>query len=152
MRNFTASSLLVTNTNTTPITGVTSGSFAFGSRTRVLSGMVDALLDYNITPGLRLYAGGGLGRARVETLGDRDNAWAYQGIAGAAASIGPNVEFGVKYRYFQTDRFHLNGAASFANAATGATSASRFSDEGRFRSNSVLASLIYSFGGSGRGR
>lgn len=146
VRNFTASSLLVANTNTAPISGVTSNSFASGSRTTVLSGMVDALLDYNVTPRLRLYAGGGGGRARVKTLGDRDYVWAYQSIAGIAASIGPNLELGVKYRYFLTDHLNLNGRTSFANAATGATSVSQFSDSGRYRSNSVLASLIYNFG------
>lgn len=114
--------------------------------------MVNALADYNVMPKIRVYAGRGAGRARVETLGDRGNAWAYQLIAGASTSIGRNLEFGLKYRYFQTDRLRFNGTASFADAKTGATSTSQLSDRGRFRSNSVLASLIYSFGGSDRGR
>ena len=152
VRNFTASSFLLTDTNTSPISGVTQGSFTPSTRTSVLSGMGDALLEYNLTPKVRVYAGGGVGRARVETLGGRDNAWAYQAIAGVSTSIAPNLELGLKYRYFQTDRLHFNGSASFADATSGATSVSQFSDSGKFRSNSVLVSLIYSFGGSGRQR
>ncbi len=152
VRNFSASNSLLADTNTAPISGAAASSFPFGSRTSVLSGMADALLDYNLTPKVRIYAGGGAGRARVETLGGRDNSWAYQGIAGASTSIAPNLELGLKYRYFQTERLHFNGTASFADATSGATSVSRFSDNGKFRSNSVLVSLIYSFGGSGRVR
>ena len=150
VRNFSASSSLLADTNTAPISGATSGSFAVGSRTSVLSGMADALLDYNLTPKVRVYAGGGAGRARVETLGGRDNTWAYQGIAGASTSIAANLELGLKYRYFQTRRLHFNGTASFADATSGTTSVSQFSDNGKFRSNSVLVSLIYSFGGRKR--
>lgn len=146
VRNFAASSFLLTDTNTAPISGVTPGNFTFGNRTSVLSGMVDALVDYNVTPKVRVYAGGGAGRARVETFGDRNNVWAYQLIAGASTSIAENVELGLKYRYFQTDRLHFNGTASFSDAKTGATSVSQFSDSGKFRSNSVLVSLIYNFG------
>lgn len=149
-RSLTASSFLVTDTNTAPISGVTSGSFASGNRTTVLSGMVDALVDYNLTPTIRLYAGGGAGRARAKSLGDRDDAWAYQLIAGASTALAENLELGVKYRYFQTDQLHFNGTASFADAKTGATSVSQFADSGKFRSNSVLVSLIYSFGGASR--
>lgn len=152
VRNFGASSSLLTDANTAPISGVTPGSFTFGNRTSVLSGMGDALLNYHLTPKVRVYAGGGAGRARVETLGGRDNTWAYQAIAGASTSIAANLELGLKYRYFQTDRLHFTGTASFADAASGATSVSQFSDNGKFRSSSVLVSLIYSFGGGGRER
>ncbi len=149
VRSLTASSFLVTDTNTAPISGVTSGSFSFGNRTSVLSGMIDALADYNLTPTVRVYGGGGAGRARVKSLGDRDDVWAYQLIAGASTAIADNLELGIKYRYFQTDRLHFDGSASFSDAKTGATSVSQFADSGKFRSNSVLVSLIYSFGASG---
>ena len=147
VQSLTASSFLLNDTNTAPISGVTSNNFAFRNRTSVLSGMVNALADYNLTPRIRVYAGGGGGRARVKTLGDRDNVWAYQLIAGASTSISRNLDLGLKYRYFQTDRLHLNGTASFADATTGTTSVSQFSDKGRFRSNSLLVSLIYNFRG-----
>lgn len=152
VRNLVASSFLLADTNTAPISGVTSASFPLGSRTTVLSGMIDALGQYQITPKIRIYGGGGAGRARVKSLGDRDDAWAFQGIAGAATSIAENLELGLKYRYFQTARLHFDGAASFANAATGATSVSQFSSSGKFRSNSLLLSLTYSFGGAGKAR
>ena len=146
------SGILLTDTNTAPISGVTSDSFSFGNRTTVLSGMVDALADYNLTPTVRVYGGGGAGRARVKSLGDRDDVWAYQLIAGASTAIGNNLELGIKYRYFQTDRLHFDGSASFSDSTTGATSVSQFAESGKFRSNSVLVSLIYSFGAGSRGQ
>ena len=151
-KNLTASSLLLTDVNTAPIKGVTSAGFALGTETSVVSGMVNALVDFNLTPDIRIYGGGGVGGARVKALGSRDDAVAYQGIAGAAYAVSPSVEIGVKYRYFQTDRVRFNGTANFADAATGATSASQFVSSGKFRSNSVLLSLTYNFGGDDSAR
>lgn len=147
LRRLAPSSALLGDINTAPIGGVTASSFASGGHTSVLSGMVDGLFDYNLTPGLRVYGGGGVGRARVRSLGDRDTAMAYQLIAGAAAPIGNNLEIGLKYRYFQTAHLHFDGDASFSDAGTGATSVSQFNERGRFRSNSLLVSLAYNFGG-----
>lgn len=137
--------LLLTDINTAPITGVTSDSFLFPRRTSILSAMANALLSTNVGSRFRLYGGGGVGGARVKALGDRDRVFAYQFIAGVAAPVSPNLELGLKYRYFQTARLHLNSASTFSNTATGATSASTFSNSGRFRSHSLLASLIYNF-------
>ena len=150
-RNLTASSLLITDLNTAPIKGATSGSFGFPTKTSVVSGMVNGLIDYNVTPEIRIYGGGGVGGARVKTLGGRDDVFAYQGIAGASYAVSSNVEIGLKYRYFQTDRYRLNGTLNLSDAATGATSASQFASTGKFRSNSVLLSLTYNLGdGDGR--
>ena len=146
LRRLTPSSFLLNDTNTAPISGVTSGSFASGRHTSVLSAMVNALADYDLMPKLRVYGGGGVGRARVKSLGDRDDTWAFQLIAGASTPIRPNLELGVKYRYFQTDRVNFSGGASFSDAATGTTSVSQFAERGKFRSNSLLVSLVYSFG------
>ena len=146
-RSFTASSPLLAEINTAPIGGVTSNSFQFSNRTRVISAMLNGLLDYDIAPGVRIYGGGGAGRARVKAFSQRDNVWAYQLIAGASTAISPNVDLGLKYRYFQTARLHFSNGAVFTDAATGATSTSTFAETGRFRSHSLLASLIFNFGG-----
>lgn len=146
-RSFTASSNLLAEINAAPIAGVTSNSFQFGNRTRVISAMLNGLLDYDIAPGVRIYGGGGAGRARVKAFSQRDNVWAYQLIAGASTAISPNVDLGLKYRYFQTARLHFSNGAVFTDAATGATSTSTFAETGRFRSHSLLASLIFNFGG-----
>ena len=148
LRKVTASDLLLGDINTAPISGVSSAGLAPGKHTSVLSGMGNALLNYHLTPGLRIYGGGGAGRARVWSLGDRDDAWAFQGIAGAAVPIAANLELGVKYRYFQTGSLDFRGGASFANAATGATSVSQFAEHGKFRSNSLLVSLTYDLDGN----
>ncbi len=146
-RSLTASSTLVAGINTAPISGVTASSFAFANRTTVLSGMVNGLIDLAVAPGVSAYAGGGAGRARVKTLGDRDTAFAWQLIAGVSTAVSPNIDLGLKYRYFQTARLGFNTAASFPGAG-GSTSVSSFGERGRFRSHSVLASLIFNFGGA----
>ena len=146
-KNFTASPTLLTAINTAPISGVTSNSFGFADQTRVMSVMLNGLFDYDIAPGFRIYGGGGAGRARVKAFGQRDNGWAYQLIAGASTAISPNVDLGLKYRYFQTGRLHYANGAFFSDPVTGATSTSTFTETGKFRSHSLLASLIFNFGG-----
>ena len=145
-RNFTVSPTLLAAINTPPFSGITSSNFNFGDRTRVMSAMLNGLIDHDIASGFRIYGGGGAGRARVKTLGQRDNAWAYQLIAGVSTAISPNIDLGLKYRYFQTSRLHFANGAAFTNAATGATSTSTFAETGKFRSHSLLASLIFNFG------
>ena len=146
-KSLTASNTLLAAINTAPISGVTSSSFAFGDRTRIMSAMLNGLIDYDIAPGVRIYGGGGAGRARVKTFGQHDNAWAYQLIAGASTAISPNIDLGLKYRYFQTARLHFSNGAVFTASPSGATSTSTFSETGKFRSHSLLASLIFNFGG-----
>lgn len=146
LKRVTVNPLLLTDLNTAPISGVTSDSFAFPRRTTVLSAMANALLSTNVGGRFRIYGGGGAGGARVKSLGDRDRVFAYQLVAGVAAPLSANVELGLKYRYFQTANLRFNTAASFSNTATGATSVSTFSNVGRFRSHSLLASLIFNLG------
>ena len=124
----------------------------------VLSGMVNALLDVGDDAGFGAYAGGGFGRARVKLLGDSDNAWAWQVIAGLRYAISPNIDVGLKYRYFQTGKldfaddsaFALSGNPALIDASgtpvtqtTNAVVATDFSN--KFRSHSLLLSLVYNF-------
>ena len=64
------------------------------------------LLDLG-TDRFSVYAGGGFGRARAKLLGNRDDAWAHQLIAGARFALSDNIDFGLKYRYFRTNRLEL---------------------------------------------
>ncbi|MEO6359907.1 MAG: outer membrane beta-barrel protein [Sphingomicrobium sp.] len=146
LRNLRASDTLVAAINTAPISGVTSDSFAFGNRTTILSGMINALVDFPVAPGINVSGGVGGGRASVRTFGDRDTAIALQLIGGVSTAISENLDLGLKYRYFRTGKLRYDSAASFSGTG-GSTSVSTFSNEGRFRSHSLLASLIYSFGG-----
>ena len=141
---------------------LSAADFDLDGKVSVLSGMINALVDFGNEDGLSFYAGGGFGRARVKTLGESDNAWAYQGIAGVRFALSPNIDLGLKYRYFRTGKLDLaddTGVFIDGNpetvVPTGATApvivttdAVAFADfEQRFRSHSLLASLIYNFGG-----
>ncbi len=117
---------------------VTENDFDADGRVSVASLMGNALLDFG-GPGLGAYVGGGAGRARVSYSGDKDSAWAMQGIAGVRTAVSDNVDVGLKYRYFRTGR--LNFQDDFAvNGAQFETEA-----RGRYASHSLLASLVYNF-------
>ncbi len=124
--------------NATGVT-LTNGDFNLDDHVSVLSGMVNGLLDFNLG-GVGVYGGVGAGRARVKLLGDSDNAWAYQAIAGVRVPVSSNVDVGLKYRYFRTAKLNFNDDATLTDAAVG------FASSDHFSSHSVLASLIYNFG------
>lgn len=110
----------------------------------IWSGMVNALLDLGRDEGLQVYGGGGVGFAnlrlpvRVAGVGDiiDDNKtdFAWQLIGGVRFPVTDNLDLGVKYRYFNVDDFRLrasNGRELEAN----------------YSAHSVLASLVWNFGG-----
>jgi opacity protein-like surface antigen len=113
--------------------------FDLAGRAKVRSIMANGLVDFD-AGGFRAYVGGGIGRARVKLLGDRDNAFAFQAIAGVGFPISPNIELGAKYRFFRTGNleFQENFAVTDADVL--------FRNESRFRSHSLLASLIFNLG------
>jgi len=128
----------------------TSGLPAVTGRTRVLSAMANALLDLNVSDGLQLYGGGGLGAAKFKTdssitgpsvptgagINGSDRSFAWQLIAGMRVPVNFNVDLGVKYRYF---RSNLNFRDD--NNGTAVETA-----KGRFASHSLLASVIVNIG------
>src|SRR4029078_12837602 len=83
------------------------GDFDISNKVSVLSGMINALLDFGNQDGPSFYGGGGFGRARVKMFGDSDSAWAWQGIAGVRYAISSNIDLGLKYRYFRTGSIDL---------------------------------------------
>jgi OmpA-OmpF porin, OOP family len=111
-------------------------------RASVLSLMGNVLLDLG-DRSFGAYVGGGFGRARVNLFGEKDDAWAWQLIAGARTAISPNIDLGLKYRYFNTARLEFadRNDPDLDLLATG-----------RFRSHSLLASLIFNFGGQAPAR
>ncbi len=134
-----------------------------GGRITVMSAMANALLDVG-TDRFSVYGGGGFGRARAKLLGNRDDAWAHQLIAGARVAVSDNIDFGLKYRYFRTARLDLGDAETsviqgnfdllnlgtqsspvFVERRTSVALDTQFNE--RFRSHSLLASLIFNFGG-----
>ena len=127
--------------------GVTnpSGDFRANGHASALSSMANLLLDFGDDNGWNGYVGGGAGVARVKydvsvpSLGsgvsDRDSRFAWQAIAGVRKAISPNMDIGLKYRYFTVNKLRFND--------TVVTGVENYN--GRFRSHSLLASLIFNF-------
>jgi hypothetical protein len=109
--------------------------------------MLNGLVDLEVAPGVSVYGGGGVGKARVKAFRDRDTAMAFQLIAGVSKALSPNIDVGLKYRYFQTRNLRFDTAAAFTGGG-GSMSASTFSNQARFRSHSALVGLTFHFGGS----
>ncbi|HVH49204.1 MAG TPA: outer membrane beta-barrel protein, partial [Sphingomicrobium sp.] len=111
--------------------------FDIDGKAKVWSGMVNGLVDFGNEDGLSFYAGGGVGRAKVKMLGDKDSAWAWQLIAGARYAVSSNIDLGVKYRYFQTGKMEFEDSFDTGDGIV------NFANEGKLRSHSLLASLIF---------
>jgi opacity protein-like surface antigen len=113
-------------------------SFDSNGRTRVLSSMVNALVDVGLGDGITGSFGGGIGGARVKIrsalnppnsldFSTSDGAIAWQVLAEVRAPITTNLDLGWKARHFETGRLNFGAF------------------KGKYRSNSLLASLIYNF-------
>ena len=122
---------------------------ASSGRGEVLSGMGNLLLDFG-NEGVTGFVGGGVGVARTKIRADvggpgvpvgsgfrgSDDRFAYQALAGVRFPLSDNVEFGVKYRFFNTKFRYAE-----ASAPQGGQSI-----DGRWRSHSLLGSLLFNFG------
>jgi opacity protein-like surface antigen len=123
---------------------VPGGSYSADGRTNVTSFMINALVDVGNEDGVSFYAGGGAGPALVsmtiDQLGDSSyhlKDWdklAWQVIAGARMPISPQIDAGLKYRYFSAGTLH------------GDLFAHTFDARSFVHSHSLLASLVYNFG------
>jgi OmpA-OmpF porin, OOP family len=116
-----------------------------GGSTSALSFMLNGLLDFGDETGISGFVGGGAGVARVKfsdyrlnnttavILDDSDTRFAWQGIAGVRAPLTDNIDVGLKYRFFNVSRLRTVGVTG---------------DDfrGRFRSHSLLGSVIFNFG------
>jgi len=105
-------------------------------RATVYSLMGNALFDALNDGSSSVYVGGGVGRARVKLIGEKDSAWAWQLIAGARTAFTSNLDVGVKYRFFNTTKL------SFSDEDDDGIG---LSVDGKYKSHSVLLSLIYNF-------
>ena len=113
------------------------------------SAMANLLLDFGSDTGASGYIGGGAGVASTRTqssttvplasFSTRDSGFAYQAIAGVRFPVGTNIDLGLKYRFFNTlIRDNRSGYAPLFAGGPAAISS-------RFRSHSLLASLIFNF-------
>jgi OOP family OmpA-OmpF porin len=120
------------------------GSFTSAGDANVLSFMVNGLLDFGDDDGLQGFVGGGVGVARVDVhniisapawLADTDTGFAWQALAGVRAPLSDSWDVGLKYRFFNADKVDLVDVRG-RDVQT------------RFRSHSIMGSLIYNFGGA----
>jgi opacity protein-like surface antigen len=143
VKSLGVSSSILTDVGTATGTTVTASNFPVGNHIGVTKLMANALVDGDFGGGFGGYAGGGVGRAWTKFSGDKDNAWAYQGIAGLRYAVTPNLDAGVKYEYFRTGKLNFDDA--FAVNGTNYTSTAK----GHYASNNILASLVYNFNSRG---
>ena len=142
VKSLGVSTPLITDVGTAAGTTATAANFDVGSHIGIKTLMANALLDGDFGGGFGGYIGGGAGRAWADLGGDSDNAWAYQGIAGIRYAVSPNVDVGLKYRYFRTGKLGFNDGFTL-NGTNFTTEA-----KGNYASNSLLASLVYNFNSS----
>ena len=118
------------------------GVYEVDGSVRVLSAMINGLLDFGDDDGWSGYVGAGVGLAKIKHSIDvadfadeseSDGAMAWQVIAGLRTAVSDNVDVGLKYRFFNTAKFKYGNETEFGEL------------EGKFRSHSLLLSLIYNF-------
>ena len=139
------------------------GSFDIDGTVKVFSAMLNGLIDFGPDDGLGGYVGGGAGWARAKAFGESDSGFAWQLIAGLRYALSPNIDLGLKYRYFSTgnldfsdnDEFLVDGNPNRLTVTTpgGPVVVDQTTDafvttnaEQKFRSHSLLLSLVYNFG------
>ena len=142
VKSLGVSTPLITDVGTAAGTTVTAANFDVGNHIGIKTLMANALIDGDFGGGFGGYVGGGAGRAWANFSGDSDNAWAYQGIAGLRYAVSPNVDVGLKYRYFHTGKLNFSDAFT-VNSVPFTTTA-----KGSYDSHSLLASLVYNFNSS----
>ena len=127
---------------------VSPGPYELDGSVRVLSGMINGLLDVGNDTGLSGFVGAGIGLASVRynadidediddfdegdlDVSESDSGVAWQLLAGVRTALSPNMDLGVKYRLFNVRKLNFGDTDG--------------SLRGRFRSHSLLLSLIYNF-------
>jgi outer membrane protein OmpA-like peptidoglycan-associated protein len=104
--------------------------------------MVNGLLDFGDDDGLQGFVGGGAARVDVPAtvaapafLDGSDTGLAWQALAGIRTPLSDSWDVGLKYRFFNANKVGLVDRLGRAG-------------DTRFRSHSVMASLVYNFGGA----
>jgi outer membrane protein OmpA-like peptidoglycan-associated protein len=120
------------------------GVYGTGGDANALSFMVNGVLDFGDDDGLQGFVGGGAGVARVDVnqvfaapawLDDSDTGFAWQALAGVRAPLSESWDVGLKYRFFNAAGVDLVDRLG-RDVST------------KFRSHSLMGSLVYNFGGA----
>jgi len=107
-------------------------------RSSSLSAMANLLLDFGADDGWQGFVGGGVGIARTKVADLKDSGFAWQALAGVRYPISDNIDFGLKYRFYNHD---IDSDVDFTDVDDVLGDA-----DARFRSHSLLASLTFNFG------
>ena len=128
--------------------------FEADGNVRVMSAMANVLFDFGDEDGWSGFLGAGAGYADVkykldipgvdvdpdpddEEFGfsesESDGSVAWQILAGIRKAITPNIDLGLKYRFFNVSKLKFEGDDEVINL------------DGRFRSHSLMLSLLYNF-------
>ena len=120
---------------------------AASGNSKSMSIMGNLLLDFGADDSWQGFVGGGIGLARTRLTLETaaltarrlsDSGFAWQLLAGVRYPVSDNIDFGLKYRFYNHD---LSDDVTFAPATI-----VRGEADGRFRSHSLLASLVFNFG------
>lgn len=151
-KNLSVDNTFLTGINTASGNTVTGTTFNLPDHTSVYSAMLNGLADFGGNGGVGGYVGAGAGYASVHQFGESKGKLAWQILAGVYMPVSSNVDVGLKYRYFnagavrgsESYAFNTGATTCGAFACTGGTAL--FENEGKFRSHSLLLSLVYNFG------
>lgn len=83
---------------------------AGGVEAEVWAGMLNGYYDFHRGRRLRPYVGLGLGWANLDVGFDEDDGFAYQGLAGLAFGITPQLDLDIGYRYFAITDVEIAGS------------------------------------------
>ncbi|MEO6434019.1 MAG: outer membrane beta-barrel protein [Sphingomicrobium sp.] len=128
-------------------TAFIASDYDLGGHTSVKSAMLNGLVDFGPDNGINGYVGAGVGRAKVKAFGESDSGWAYQLIAGVRMPVSDAIDVGLKYRYFRTGKLNFNNDVPFTGVGVGSGGTVFLDNDTKYSSHSLLASLIFNFGG-----
>src|SRR6185369_13403100 len=73
-----------------------------------LAFMLNGLLDFGDQDGLSFQAVLGGGWSKVKMVNEKDGAFAWQAILGLQYALSPNLDLGMRYKYFTTGSLNFN--------------------------------------------
>jgi opacity protein-like surface antigen len=131
-----------------PLTGIPFGSHInTDGHGRALSGMINGLLDFGDEDSWSGYVGAGIGLADVRvSMGEdpefpglvvegSDSRPAWQAIMGVRTAVSPNIDVGLKYRFFNVPNLKFDDSSGLGFNTL----------RSKWRSHSLLLSLTYNF-------
>lgn len=83
-----------------------------GEDAEVWSLMANLFYDFNRGGTFQPYLGAGVGYAQLDTLGEEEESWAWQGRAGVGIRLGERATLDIGYRYFSMEDLDLFGIDS----------------------------------------